>query len=252
MSLLTIEGLYKSFGDTEVLKNINLKVEKNDITAVIGPSGSGKSTLLRCINCIERVQKGSIITDGVAICQNIGNHAVYLKDEEIRKASLHIGMVFQNFNLFPHLSVWQNITIAPINVLGIPEKQAMDTAFELLSKVGLEDKANAYPCQLSGGQAQRVAISRALAMNPSMLCFDEPTSALDPELTGEVLQVIKQLAEENMTMLIVTHEMNFAKEVANKVVFMDKGIVLSEGTPQELIANPKEERIKAFLSNFSN
>ncbi len=250
MSILEVKNLYKSFGKAEVLKNIDLSLEKGETTAIIGPSGSGKSTLLRCINCLERAEKGTIILDGITIAEEKNGSTVYLPEEELTKARLHLGMVFQNFNLFPHLNVLQNLTLAPMSVDKKPKEQAETEAFELLGKVGLMDRAEAYPCELSGGQSQRVAIARALAMDPDILCFDEPTSALDPELTGEVLQVIKELAAEHMTMLIVTHEMGFAKEVASSVVFMDDGRVLDRGTPEELLLNPKEDRIKAFLNKL--
>ena len=250
MSILEVKNLYKSFGKAEVLKNIDLSLEKGETTAIIGPSGSGKSTLLRCINCLERAEKGTIILDGITIAEEKNGSTVYLPEEELTKARLHLGMVFQNFNLFPHLNVLQNLTLAPMSVDKKPKEQAETEAFELLGKVGLMDRAEAYPCELSGGQSQRVAIARALAMDPDILCFDEPTSALDPELTGEVLQVIKELAAEHMTMIIVTHEMGFAKEVASSVVFMDDGRVLDRGTPEELLLNPKEDRIKAFLNKL--
>ncbi|MEF9989047.1 MAG: amino acid ABC transporter ATP-binding protein [Christensenellaceae bacterium] len=250
MSILEVKNLYKSFGNTEILKDISLTLEKGKTTAIIGPSGSGKSTFLRCINCLERAQKGTIILDGITIAKETNGVTTYLKDDELTKARLHLGMVFQSFNLFPHLTVLQNLTLAPINVAGIPKAKAAQTALDLLNKVGLLDKADSYPCELSGGQGQRVAIARALAMDPDILCFDEPTSALDPELTGEVLNVIKGLAKEHMTMLIVTHEMGFAKEVADEVVFMDDGKILEQGTPEELLLHPKEERIRAFLNKL--
>ena len=250
MGILEVKNLYKSFGKTEVLKNIDLSLEKGETLAIIGPSGSGKSTLLRCINCLERAEKGTIILDGITIAKETDGKTQYLKDEELTRARLHLGMVFQNFNLFPHLNVLQNLTLAPMSVDKKSKEEAETKAFELLGKVGLLDRAEAYPCELSGGQSQRVAIARALAMDPDILCFDEPTSALDPELTGEVLQVIKELAAEHMTMLIVTHEMGFAKEVASNVIFMDDGRVLERGTPQELLVNPKEERIRAFLNKL--
>ncbi|MEF9987849.1 MAG: amino acid ABC transporter ATP-binding protein [Christensenella sp.] len=250
MSILSVEHLYKKFGDTAVLKDIDLTLEKGETMAIIGPSGSGKSTLLRCINCLERAEKGTIRLDDITIAQETNGVTTYLSEEELRTARLHLGMVFQNFNLFPHLNVLQNLTLAPINVDKIPKEQAEATALKLLGKVGLSARATAYPFELSGGQSQRVAIARALAMGPDILCFDEPTSALDPELTGEVLQVIKELAAEHMTMLIVTHEMGFAKEVASNVVFMDNGRILERGTPDELLVNPKEERIRTFLNKL--
>ncbi len=250
MNMLEVSHLYKSFGENTVLKDVNLCVEKGEVTAIIGPSGSGKSTLLRCINCLERAQKGNIVLDGISIAEEKNGVTEYLREDELRTARLHLGMVFQNFNLFPHLNVLQNITIAPMGVDKKTQAEADGIARELLKKVGLSEKEKAYPCELSGGQAQRVAIARALAMDPDILCFDEPTSALDPELTGEVLQVIKELAKEHMTMLIVTHEMGFAKEVATNVVFMDDGMILERGRPEELLVNPKEERIRAFLNKL--
>ncbi len=250
MDMLNVEHLYKSFGENVILKDINLSVQKGEVMAIIGPSGSGKSTLLRCINCLERAEQGTIVLDGITIAHEKNGATEYLKDDELRMARLHLGMVFQNFNLFPHLTVLQNITLAPINVDHKPVAEANHAATALLAKVGLSDKAGSYPCELSGGQAQRVAIARALAMDPDILCFDEPTSALDPELTGEVLNVIKELARERMTMLIVTHEMGFAKEVASEVVFMDDGRILERGKPEELLVNPREERIRLFLNKL--
>lgn len=250
MSVLEVNKLNKSFGGTHVLKDVDLSLEKGETMAIIGPSGSGKSTLLRCINCLERAEKGKIILDGITIAEEKNDITEYLPDEQLRDARLHLGMVFQNFNLFPHLNVLENLTLAPINVDHISKEKAAATAMDLLKKVGLADRADAYPCELSGGQSQRVAIARALAMDPDILCFDEPTSALDPELTGEVLQVIKGLAAEHMTMLIVTHEMGFAKEVASQVVFMDDGRILERGTPDELLVNPKEARIRSFLDKL--
>ncbi|MGI6152751.1 MAG: amino acid ABC transporter ATP-binding protein [Christensenellaceae bacterium] len=250
MNILEVAHLHKSFDGHEVLKDICLTMEKGEVMAIIGPSGSGKSTLLRCINCLERAEKGSIVLDGIQIAQEKDGVTEYLKDDELRMARLHLGMVFQNFNLFPHLSVLENIMLAPTNVDKKEKTKAKAEAMELLDKVGLREKADAYPYSLSGGQAQRVAIARALAMDPDILCFDEPTSALDPELTGEVLHVIKELAKEHMTMLIVTHEMGFAKEVATEVCFMDDGRILERGEPGELLVNPKEERIRAFLNKL--
>lgn len=251
-TILEVKDLYKSFGENLILKGVSLTVEMGKTVAIIGPSGSGKSTLLRCINCLEFAEKGSIVLDGIALARDVDGHAEYLKEDKLLEARLGLGMVFQNFNLFPHLNVIENITLAPINVLKKTKEQAVEKANNLLYKVGLEDKAKAYPFELSGGQAQRVAIARALAMEPKLLCFDEPTSALDPEITGEVLNVIKELAIENMTMLIVTHEMGFAKEVADEVVFMDGGQILETGAPGELLVNPKEERIRTFLNKLLN
>ena len=228
MSLLEIKNLKKSFGDNVVLKDISLNVERGEVLAIIGPSGSGKSTLLRCITDLEEEDSGEIKFDGT------------------------FGLVFQNFNLFPHHSVMKNITNAPIRVQKRDKTEVFNHARELLAQMGLSDKEDAYPFQLSGGQCQRVAIARALALNPKILFFDEPTSALDPELTGEVLKVIKELADKKTTMIIVTHEMAFAKEVSDQVVFMDGGIVLEQGSPSEVFDNPKEERTKQFLKGYHN
>ena len=250
MNVLEVSGAYKSFNGFEALKNVSVTLEKGEVLAIIGPSGSGKSTLLRCINCLERLDSGSIKILDTYLARDVAGKSVYLKDEELRHARLSLGMVFQNFNLFPHLSVLDNLTLSPIHTQGKSKEEALQIATELLAKVGLSDKSKSYPCELSGGQVQRVAIARALALSPQILCFDEPTSALDPELTGEVLAVIKDLAREHMTMLIVTHEMGFAKEVASQVSFMENGGILASGTPVELLVNPKEERIRAFLNKL--
>lgn len=225
MSLLEIKNLKKSFGDNVVLKDISLSVEKGEVLAIIGPSGSGKSTLLRCITDLEQEDSGDIKFDGT------------------------FGLVFQNFNLFPHHSVMKNITNAPIRVQKRDKKEVFEHARDLLKKMGLEDKEDAYPCELSGGQQQRVSIARALAMNPDMLFFDEPTSALDPELTGEILTVIRDLAAENMTMVIVTHEMAFARNVADTIIFMDGGVIVEQGTPEEVFSSDNQ-RMKDFLGKF--
>ena len=250
MNVLQVDHAYKKFGTFTALQDVSLTVGKGDILAIIGPSGSGKSTLLRCINCLERLDAGSIRIQDNYLAKETNGKSEYLKEEELRHARLRLGMVFQNFNLFPHLSVLDNITLSPIHTNGQSKAEAEETAFSLLSKVGLSSKAKNYPFELSGGQAQRVAIARALALSPSILCFDEPTSALDPELTGEVLTVIKELASEHMTMLIVTHEMGFAKEVATQVAFMDASSILASGTPAEMIDNPREERIRTFLNKL--
>jgi len=250
MAILEAKGVTKSFGNLEVLKGIDFSIEKGSRVAIIGPSGSGKSTFLRCLNNLEKVDGGEIVIDGVHIVQTVAGRAAYIREEELRRSTAKLGMVFQNFNLFPHLSVMENITIAPRTVLGQSREESEANARSLLKKVGLSDKEKNYPGELSGGQQQRVAIARSMAMNPDILCFDEPTSALDPELTGEVLKVIKSLAAENMTMIIVTHEMGFAREVADRVVFMDGGEVLAEGRPEEIMLYPKEERIQAFLSKM--
>lgn len=248
MNILEVKNLYKCFGETEVLKDVSLTVNQGDTLAVIGPSGSGKSTLLRCINCLEYAERGTIILEGATIAQEVDGKTEYLKDEKLLEARLHLGMVFQNFNLFPHLNALENITLAPINVRKQDKHAAEARGRELLGKVGLSDKAKAYPCELSGGQQQRVAIARALALDPHLLCFDEPTSALDPQLTGEVLNVIKDLAAEHMTMLIVTHEMGFARDVSSEVIFMDDGRIQARGTPEDILVNPELERIRIFLN----
>ena len=253
MAMLEIKNLSKSFGKLEVLKDISFTVEKGQAVSIIGPSGSGKSTLLRCVNQLEKADGGTIDICGISMMTADENgKAVYANPKTLRDVRLKIGLVFQNFNLFPHFSVLRNITEAPMCVLGKSRAEAEATAMELLGKMGLESKAHEYPCNLSGGQQQRVSIARALALNPEMLFFDEPTSALDPELTGEILKVIRSLAEEQMTMVIVTHEMAFARDVSDKVLFMDDGKILEQGTPEEVFENPKEERTRQFLSRYTN
>ncbi|HIX41911.1 MAG TPA: amino acid ABC transporter ATP-binding protein [Candidatus Kurthia intestinigallinarum] len=242
MSLIEVQNLKKSFGDNEVLKNITFNVEKNDVIAIIGPSGSGKSTMLRSLIHLEEINGGTIKIADEAFVED----GVYKRPEIIKQATSKMGMVFQQFNLFPHLTVKDNLELAPKMAGKKTTISAMTT--DLLQKVGLLNKEKAYPKSLSGGQQQRVAIARALMMNPEILLFDEPTSALDPELTGEVLKVMKDLAEEHMTMIVVTHEMGFARGVANKVVFMDGGEIVEAGTPDELFGNPQHERTKAFLA----
>lgn len=235
--MIEIKKLYKSYGDNEVLKGIDQTVSEAEVLCTVGPSGSGKSTMLRCINLLEIPTSGEVYIDGELVTsQNIN---------EIRTK---MGMVFQNFNLFPHMTVLENVTCAPINVKGVSKTDAEAKAMELLTRVGLDNKANAYPRSLSGGQQQRVAIARALAMDPEIMLFDEPTSALDPEMVGEVLDVMKDLAKEGLAMIVVTHEMGFAKEVADKVIFMDEGVIVEQGTPEEVLVNPSEERTKNFLS----
>lgn len=235
--MIEIKKLYKSYGDNEVLKGINQTVSEAEVLCIVGPSGSGKSTMLRCINLLEVPTSGEVYIDGELVTsQNIN---------EIRTK---MGMVFQNFNLFPHMTVLENVTCAPINVKGVSKADAEVKAMELLTRVGLDNKANAYPRSLSGGQQQRVAIARALAMDSEIMLFDEPTSALDPEMVGEVLDVMKDLAKEGLAMIVVTHEMGFAKEVADKVIFMDEGVIVEQGTPEEVLVNPSEERTKNFLS----
>ena len=239
MGKLKVRGLKKSYGQLEVLKDISLEVKEGEVICLIGPSGSGKSTLLRCLNLLEDVNEGEVEVDDIIITD---------KETDINKVRENIGMVFQHFNLFPHMTVLENITLAPVQLKKATKEEAEKTAHELLAQVGLADKANAKPAQLSGGQKQRVAIARALAMNPDIMLFDEPTSALDPEMVGEVLNVIKQLAQEGMTMVIVTHEMGFAREVADQVIFMDGGYVVESGTPTEIFSNPQNERTQDFLN----
>lgn len=244
-SILEIRNLQKAFGDHAVLKNISLSVERGNVISIIGPSGSGKSTLLRCASFLETADGGDILYDG-----NYAMHdGVYASKAELNRCRTRFGLVFQNFNLFPHYSVMKNITEPPI-IRGESREEVAERASALLKKMGLEGKENAYPCQLSGGQQQRVAIARALALNPEILFFDEPTSALDPELTGEVLKVIRQLAEEKMTMVVVTHEMPFARAVSNRVIFMDKGVIVEEGHPEQVLGSPQQERTRQFLRNY--
>ena len=251
MKLLEINHCNKKFGDNEVLKDISLSVEEGQVVSIIGPSGSGKSTLLRCATLLETMDGGDLIYLGeyTAKADKTGK-SVYGTKADLQKARQHFGLVFQNFNLFPHYSVLKNITDPPILIGKRPKDEVYAEARELLRKMGLADKEDAYPYQLSGGQQQRVSIARALAMKPKILFFDEPTSALDPELTGEILHVIKELAAEHMTMVIVTHEMSFARDVSDHIIFMDGGVIVEEGEPKELINNPKQERTKAFLSRF--
>ncbi len=249
MKMIEVKNIHKSFGSLKVLKGISMTVNKGEVVAIIGPSGSGKSTLLRCINHLETIDRGSIYIEGQAIAtEDESGKSRYVSDREIRKICRKTGMVFQNFNLFPHKTVLENIIEAPIVVAKMDKRKAIEEAEELLEKVGLLDKRDNYPSQLSGGQKQRVAIARALAMRPSIMLFDEPTSALDPELTGEVLKVMKDLAEERMTMLVVTHEMGFAREVADRVIFMDEGEIVEEGPPAEIFTAPTMKRTEAFLN----
>lgn len=251
-TVLKLSKINKSFGSNHVLKDVDFTMKKGEVVAVIGQSGGGKSTLLRCITFLERIEKGEITIDHDKIVCEVNGKSVYPKDEELRRRALKVGLVFQDFNLFPHLSVLSNLTLAPSLVLKFSKQQAVEKAKELLEKVGLIDKINAYPYELSGGQKQRVAIARALQMEPDLLCFDEPTSALDPELTGEVLKVIKDLKIKlHSTMLIVTHEMSFARNVADRVVFIDGGVILEDGTPDEVFTNPKNERTRIFLSKMN-
>ncbi len=236
--MIQIKNLHKKFGDLEVIKGIDLHVASGEVVCIIGPSGSGKSTVLRCINRLEEPTSGQIIVDGYDIMD---------PKTDINQVRTEAGMVFQQFNLFPHMTVLKNVTLGPIKVRSISEQEASEVGLKLLEKVGLKDKAMNYPEQLSGGQKQRVAIARSLALQPKVMLFDEPTSALDPELVGEVLEVMKQLAKEGMTMVVVTHEMGFAKEVADRLIFIDQGIIMEEGEPNEVFANPKNPRLREFL-----
>ena len=249
MKVLDMQGIRKSFGELSVLKDISLSVEEGEVVAIIGPSGSGKSTLLRCATLLETVDGGSITYLDQAVAWEENGAAVYAPPRELREMRQVFGLVFQNFNLFPHFSVLRNIMDAPMKVQKRPGAEVEQEARDLLKKMGLEGREDAYPFQLSGGQQQRVAIARALAMNPKLLFFDEPTSALDPELTGEVLRVIRRLAEEKMTMVIVTHEMGFARQVADRVIFMDKGVIVEQGGP-EIIDHPVHARTRAFLNKL--
>lgn len=251
MRLLEMNHIKKSFDGQEVLKDISIHVDEGEVLSIIGPSGSGKSTMLRCATMLETIDDGEIIYLGDAAAVSRDGHAVYAKAADLKKIHNYYGLVFQNFNLFPHYSVLKNITDAPMRVQKRGKAEVYAEARELLRKMGLEDRENAYPYQLSGGQQQRVSIARALAMKPKILFFDEPTSALDPELTGEILKIIKDLAAEKMTMVIVTHEMNFAKNVSDYVVFMDKGIIVEEGKPEDVF-NSENPRMKEFLGKFES
>lgn len=236
--MIEVVNLHKSFGDLKVLKGVNTKIEKQEVVCVIGASGSGKSTFLRCLNLLEEPDDGEIYIDGVSLLEH---------KKDINRLRQKVGMVFQQFNLFPHMTVMENITLAPIKLKGMRKNEAEEKAMELLHKVGLPDKNDQYPNHLSGGQKQRVAIARALAMDPEIMLFDEPTSALDPEMVGEVLNVMKQLANEGMTMVVVTHEMGFAREVGDRIMFMDEGIIFEEGPPEQIFKNPQKERTREFL-----
>ncbi|MBR6027221.1 MAG: amino acid ABC transporter ATP-binding protein [Neisseriaceae bacterium] len=250
MPLISIQHIEKSFGTHTVLKDINLTVNKGEVISLIGPSGSGKSTILRCLSRLEIIDNGEILVDGETMVKTEQGQAVYAAKDTLQRISGKMGMVFQQFNLFPHLTVMDNLTYAPRIVKGIPEAQAIDNAEKLLKKVGLLDKQNMYPSRLSGGQQQRVAIARALAMEPLIMLFDEPTSALDPELTGDVLRTIRSLAEEHMTMLIVTHEMAFAREVSDAVVFMSDGVIVEQDEPEKIFTNPQHQRTRSFLQSM--
>lgn len=250
MSMYKIEvrNIYKSFKNLEVLKGIDLEVAEGEVVAVIGPSGGGKSTLLRCLNKLEDINRGTIIIDGETLAKETADGTEYVDKASARRIACKMGMVFQQFNLFPHMTVLENLIEAPVHVQKRERAEVVREAEALLAKVGLSEKRDVYPRQLSGGQQQRVAIARALAMKPAIMLFDEPTSSLDPELTGEVLRAMRELAEEKMTMVVVTHEMGFAREVATKVIFMADGRVQAQGTPAEIFGNPENERLKAFLN----
>ncbi len=253
MAMLEVKNLSKSFDELEVLKDISFDVQKGEVVAIIGPSGSGKSTLLRCINQLEKANGGEINVCGTdMLIKNAKGKTVYADSKVLRAIRLKTGLVFQNFNLFPHMSVLRNITEAPVCVLKQNKEDAKKNAMSLLKKMGLETKADSYPCELSGGQQQRVSIARALALSPEILFFDEPTSALDPELTGEILKVIKSLAADGMTMVIVTHEMAFARDVADKVIFMEHGYIVEMGAPEQLFGENASDRVKQFLQRFNS
>ncbi len=254
MSLIEVSNIRKTFSTLEVLQDISFTLEQGEVLSIIGPSGSGKSTLLRCIAHLEKIDSGSIHICGKTLVHTPASspHPIYAKAQVAQEIRLSIGLVFQNFNLFPHFSVLRNLTEAQIHVLKKDKKSAIEHSFSLLEKMGLQDKAKAYPYQLSGGQQQRVSIARALALNPEVLCFDEPTSALDPELTGEILSVIKDLAKEKMSMLVVTHEMAFARDISDRVIFMDDGVIVEQGTPFDVLVNSTNERTKKFLHRFNS
>ena len=247
--VLKMEHIVKQYANCTALDDVSLSVNEGETVAIIGPSGSGKSTLLRCVNCLTKITSGSISLNGETFVST-GNDgkAKYLPDKQLRRITRETGMVFQHFNLFPHMTCLRNITYAPIKVKGVPKQNAIERGEELLKMVGLPDKRDQYPGMLSGGQKQRIAIARGLAMDPSIMLFDEPTSALDPEITGEVLAVMKRLAQQHITMVVVTHEMGFAKEVAHRVVFMNNGKIVEEGTPDDIFNHPKSDRLKAFLA----
>ncbi|OQA41170.1 MAG: Arginine transport ATP-binding protein ArtM [Spirochaetes bacterium ADurb.Bin315] len=251
MEMIRVRDVKKEFGELGVLKGISFSLHEGEVLSIIGPSGSGKSTLLRCLTQLERIDGGSIeVCDDVMVTTDSEGNVSYSDNKTLQAIRLKLGLVFQSFNLFPHMSVLRNIVEAQTHVLKRSKEEAMEVARTLLAKMGLSEKEKVYPCQLSGGQQQRVSIARALALNPTVLCFDEPTSALDPELTQEILKVIKELAREKMTMIVVTHEMNFARDISNRVIFMDDGLIVEEGSPQELFVNPKNQRTKRFLQRY--
>lgn len=249
-NILEMKEIVKDYGSLRALDHVNFSMRRGETVAIIGPSGSGKSSLIRCVNCLNKINSGSISLNGKTFVDTIDGKAQYIDDKALRDVCAHTGMVFQHFNLFPHMTCLKNITYAPVKVKKESLSSAQERGRQLLKLVGLESKENVYTAQLSGGQKQRVAIARALAMNPDIMLFDEPTSALDPEITGEVLNVIKKLAEDDVTMIVVTHEMNFAREVADRVIFMDKGRIIEEGSPEDIFQNPKSERLKEFLSSM--
>ncbi len=248
-TMVKAEGVHKRFGRLEVLKGIDLEVKRGEVMCMLGPSGSGKSTFLRCINHLEKINAGRLSVDGELVGYRESDGKLHeLRERDVSQKRAQIGMVFQHFNLFPHMTALDNVTMAPVRVLKVPRQEARDRARELLNRVGLGDKIDTYPVALSGGQQQRVAIARALAMQPKLMLFDEPTSALDPELVGDVLDAMRQLARDGMTMIVVTHEMGFAREVADTAVFLDEGVVVESGKPAEVLANPRHARTQAFLS----
>ncbi|HOE89880.1 MAG TPA: amino acid ABC transporter ATP-binding protein [Sphaerochaeta sp.] len=251
MEMIRVRDVKKEFGELGVLKGISFSLHEGEVLSIIGPSGSGKSTLLRCLTQLERIDGGSIeVCDDVMVTTDSEGNVSYSDNKTLQAIRLKLGLVFQSFNLFPHMSVLRNIVEAQTHVLKRSKEEATEVARTLLAKMGLGEKEKVYPCHLSGGQQQRVSIARALALNPTVLCFDEPTSALDPELTQEILKVIKELAREKMTMIVVTHEMNFARDISNRVIFMDDGLIVEEGSPQELFVNPKNQRTKRFLQRY--
>lgn len=251
MFVIEMEHIKKSFGEKEVLKDISFSVKEGEVVSILGPSGSGKSTLLRCATFLEKMDAGSLAYLGEEVVKDVNGLAVYPAKKDIRRVCGNFGLVFQDFNLFPHYSVLKNVSDAPISIQKREKEEVFDEVRKLLEKVGLADKENAYPCELSGGQQQRVAIARALATKPKMLYFDEPTSALDPEITAGILKIMKELAAEKMTMVIVTHEIDFARAVSDRVIFMDEGVIVEQGKPEDVIDNPKNERTKAFLKKLA-